>query len=248
MTLRQAGSGLRKVSAPKALRKTRDSSSVDRLYLECRDRAMRYEFPPGARINEQALGREFGVSRAPLREALNRLAAEGWLDFELNRGFFRKAVSVEEILDLFQVRTALERLGVQLAVSQATDEQIQELKRYWSGIGPHFAAMSSADILLNDEEFHRRLIMLGGNRELSTMLEGVARRIHVARHVDIAQTERNAQSMAQHEHIIELLGQRDSEGLARELEAHLDMSLQRAIEITRDMTARLFVVGIAPLE
>jgi len=75
---------------------------VERLYLALRERCMRYDFKPGARINEQALGRELGVSRAPLREALNRLAAEGLLDFVMNKGFLRKAISVDEVFDLYQ--------------------------------------------------------------------------------------------------------------------------------------------------
>src|SRR6218665_2862801 len=77
---------------PKPVPRPRDESSVERLPLALRERAMRYVFRPGARINEQALGRELGVSRAPLREALNRLVAEGLLDFVMNKGFFRKEI------------------------------------------------------------------------------------------------------------------------------------------------------------
>ena len=79
----------------------RDESNVERLYLELRDRAMRYEFKPGARINEKQLGEQLGVARATLREALNRLVAEGLLEFVMNKGFYRKSISVNEVFDLF---------------------------------------------------------------------------------------------------------------------------------------------------
>ncbi|HZH55942.1 MAG TPA: GntR family transcriptional regulator, partial [Burkholderiaceae bacterium] len=140
--------------------KTRDESAVERLYLELRDRAMRYDFRPGTRINEQALGRELGVSRAPLREALNRLEAEGLLTFVMNKGFFRKNISVDEVLDLYQVRIALERRAVFLALRRATDNEIQAVQEYWSSVMANSSGMTSADLLIADEEFHRRLIGL----------------------------------------------------------------------------------------
>ena len=160
---------------------TRDESSVERLYLELRERAMRYDFRPGSRINEQALGREFGISRPPLREALNRLVAEGFLDFVMNKGFFRKAISVEELFNLYQVRIALERRAVYLAVTHASDEEIQSLEDYWKSIMAKGETMTVGDLLLADEEFHRRLTELSHNREICQFLEQVTRRIHVAR-------------------------------------------------------------------
>lgn len=220
---------------------TRDASSVERLYLELRERAMNYDFRPGARINEQALGREFDISRPPLREALNRLVAEGFLDFVMNKGFFRKAISVEELYNLYQVRIALERRAVFLAVHNATDAEIDSLRSYWEGVMAEASGMSIGDLLLADEEFHRRLTALSHNRELSQFLEQVTRRIHVARHIDLEQSDWNARAFNAHAQLLELLKARKLEPALAALSDHIDLSLKRAVQITKEMVAKFFL-------
>lgn len=219
----------------------RDASSVERLYLELRERAMRYDFRPGARINEQALGREFGISRPPLREALNRLVAEGFLDFVMNKGFFRKAISVEELFNLYQVRIALERRALLLAVQNASDAEIDSLRGYWDGVMAHAATMSIGDLLLADEEFHRRLAALSHNRELSQFLEQVTRRIHVARHIDLEQSDWNTSAFNAHARLVDLLQARQLEPALEALTEHIDLSLKRAVQITKEMVAKFFL-------
>lgn len=229
-------------AAPKPVPKPRHESSVERLYLDLRDRAMRYEFRPGARINEQALGRELGISRAPLREALNRLVAEGLLDFVMNRGFFRKQISVDEVYDLYQVRIALERRAVFLAIDRACDEEIRSLQDYWSGIMARSENMSSGDFLLADEEFHRRMIALAGNRELSAFMEVVTRRTHIARQIDIQQSAWNAKAFNAHAEVLDLILRRCKDEALACITEHIDMSLKRAVEITKEMVAKFFLL------
>ena len=204
---------------------------------------MRYDFKPGSRINEQVLGRELGVSRAPLREALNRLVAEGLLDFVMNKGFFRKSISVDEVFDLYQVRIALERRAVFLAIQRANDEDITSLKRFWAEVVERSASLATGDLLLADEEFHRRLVALSRNKELSAFMEIVTRRIHVARHIDIQQLSAwNMRAFDAHLEIVEFILQRKTEEALKTLTEHIDMSLKRAIEITKEMVARFFLV------
>lgn len=223
--------------------KSREESSVERLYIELRDRAMRYDFRPGTRINEQALGRELGVSRAPLREALNRLEAEGLLTFVMNKGFFRKNISVDEVLDLYQVRIALERRAVFLALRCATDNEIQAVQEYWSSVMANSSGMTSADLLVADEEFHRRLIGLAKNKELSAFMEIITRRIHIARNIDIEQSAWNAKAFDAHYEVLKCLRNRDQKGALESITEHIDMSRERAVKIAREMVAKFFLTG-----
>ena len=220
----------------------RDESNVERLYLELRDRAMRYEFKPGARINEKQLGAQLGVARATLREALNRLVAEGLLEFVMNKGFYRKAISVNEVFDLYQVRIALERRAVLLAVQRAPDEEIAAVKAYWVDVMRRSDQLATADLVLADEEFHRRLVALSQNKELTSFIDIVTRRTHVARHVDIEQLSSwNLQAFDAHLEVIDLIAQRKTEEALRVLSEHIDISLKRALEITKEMVARFFL-------
>lgn len=238
----------RRQVAKKTAPQPRDESSVERLYFDLRDRAMRYEFRPGSRINEQALGRELGVSRAPLREALNRLVAEGLLDFTMNKGFSRKNISVDEVFDLYQVRIALERRAVFLALQRATDPEIEAVRQYWTDVMSNAAHMSSSDFLLADEEFHKRMVALAKNKELSAFMEVVTRRTHIARHIDIQQSAWNAKAFDAHFEILQLIQQRDTEAALVCITEHIDMSLKRAVEITKEMVAKFFLIGSSSSE
>ncbi|MEZ5702435.1 MAG: GntR family transcriptional regulator [Burkholderiaceae bacterium] len=227
--------GLGRARAP------REQSSVERLYFELRERAMRYEFRPGERINEQALGHELGVSRPPLREALNRLVAEGFLEFVMNKGFIRKSISVEEVFNLYQVRIALERRAVMLAIKVAGDDEIAAVRTFWLGMIEKSSDMAVGDLLLADEAFHRKLVALSHNKELVSFLDQVTRRIHIAHHVDLEQSEWTAKSLQAHTRVVDLMLQRNTEAALEALTEHIDMSLKRAVAITREMVARFFL-------
>ncbi|CAN7769599.1 GntR family transcriptional regulator [Pseudorhodoferax sp. LjRoot39] len=221
----------------------RDESSVERLYYELRDRAMRYDFKPGSRINEKGLSEELGVARATLREALNRLSSEGLFEFVLNKGFFRKAISVDEVFDLYQVRIALERRAVHLAVLRASDADIAAVKAYWVGVMQRAQDLSTGDLVLADEEFHRRLVALSQNKELVSFAEMVTRRIHVARHIDIEQLSAwNLKAFDAHINVIDLVAHRRTEEALQVLTEHIDVSLKRAVEIAKEMVSRFFLV------
>ncbi|HSG95230.1 MAG TPA: GntR family transcriptional regulator, partial [Afifellaceae bacterium] len=63
--------------------------------------AVEYRFKPGERLNESDLSKGLGVSRTPLREALNRLVAEGYLAFRPGQGFFCRGLSPSDLFDLY---------------------------------------------------------------------------------------------------------------------------------------------------
>ena len=106
------------------------TSSVDSIYQQARVMAVNFDFKPEERINEGALATRLGTSRTPVREALNRLSAEGFLTFQTGRGFFNRALNPQEILDLYDARQAVECHAIRLAAERATDNDIKELQVY----------------------------------------------------------------------------------------------------------------------
>src|SRR5690606_31139082 len=88
----------------------RAADSVNRVYAAIRRMAVNFEFRPEQRINEVELAAALNVSRTPVREALNRLVIEGLITLVPNKGFYCRPFDAEQIMSLFEVRTALERL------------------------------------------------------------------------------------------------------------------------------------------
>lgn len=130
-----------------------------------------------------------------------------------------------------------------LAIQRASDADIASVKGFWVDVMKHSAAMSTGDMVLADEEFHRRLVALSHNKEIMSFMDIVTRRIHVARHVDIEQLSSwNLTSFDAHMNVIDFIALRKTEEALQTLTDHIDMSLKRAIEITREMVARFFLV------
>ena len=97
----------------------RSADDNDHVYAGIRRNIIEGRFPPGMRLVEQRLAEEFDVSRTPVREALTRLEAEGLVVVERNRGAQVRALSEEEISDLYDVRARLEAYAAELAAERA---------------------------------------------------------------------------------------------------------------------------------
>ncbi|WP_369721563.1 GntR family transcriptional regulator [Bradyrhizobium sp. LLZ17] len=93
-------------------------SIVDRVYEQLKAMAVSYEFKPGERLNEGELAKRLGVSRTPLREALNRLNTEGFLRFTPGKGFFCRELDAHEIFDLYELRKSIEVASIRLAIKR----------------------------------------------------------------------------------------------------------------------------------
>jgi len=129
-------------------------SIVDRVYEQLKAMAVSYEFKPGERLNEGELAKRLGVSRTPLREALNRLNTEGFLRFTPGKGFFCRELDAHEIFDLYELRKSIEVASVRLAVKRAKDEDIDALLKFLEATGPDPGERSSVELVELDETFH----------------------------------------------------------------------------------------------
>jgi DNA-binding GntR family transcriptional regulator len=96
------------VSTNVAVERAEGESAAERVYEQVKAMAISFELPPGGRVNELAIAKKMGVSRTPLREALNRLTGDGFLTLSPKQGFFRKPLSVREISDLYELREQIE--------------------------------------------------------------------------------------------------------------------------------------------
>jgi DNA-binding GntR family transcriptional regulator len=214
-------------------------SIVDRIHRELRNMAITFRFLPGERLNEAILAKELGVSRTPLREALNRLSAEGFLTFSVNQGFFRRPLDVKEIFDLYEFRQQMEMAAVRLAVERATDEQLLELERFAQSSAEDNANRTSEELILLDEEFHERLITLTGNIEMRSSLRNVNGRIQYVRWVDM--NGRRSETQIQHKEIVRTLRERNTEKCMLLMGEHIGHRLDQIIEKVERCYGRIYV-------
>lgn len=213
--------------------------AVDRVHRELRHMAITFGFFPGERLNEAILATKLGVSRTPLRQALNRLCVEGFLTFSAGQGFFRKPLEVKEIFDLYELRQQIETAAVRLAVERATDEQLLELERFAQKTAENNASRTLDQVNALDEEFHERLIALTGNIEMRDRLRNVNDRVRYVRCIDT--DSRRSEIQIQHQEIVRALRERNTEKSVRLMGEHIGNRPDQITEKVERCYGRIYV-------
>lgn len=168
--------------------------------------------PPGSALDERNLAEELNVSRTPVREAMLRLRSEGFIDNLPRRGAFVRALTLEDLSDLYNVVTAVEVMAVGLIVESDDRAQIVgELNRLCDSME---AALEDPELWTHsDEAFHRALLKLSGNAPLAStglLHRDLAQRAHfVADRARPKGTERK--SVENHRALVDLINTGNTE-------------------------------------
>jgi DNA-binding GntR family transcriptional regulator len=176
-----------------------------------RDAILDGELEPGTRLREEELAREFGVSRTPVREALQQLVAEGIVEISPHQGAVVTRLSVEDILAIYVVREALEGVSARLAARRATTRQIDALQTMVAEMEAMSATISPADMAEMNLRFHAALRDAAGNRLLDRFLSQIEHAIRRFGQTTYAYPNRTATSVAEHRAIIDAVAAHDPE-------------------------------------
>ena len=220
-------------------------SVVERVYDQVKAMAISFEFPPGGRLNELAIARQIGVSRTPLREALNRLAADGFLTISPKQGFFRKPLSVREIADFFDLRLQIERGVARLATARATEAGLDEIEvaltAFWRS-----PDHTSREIVEQDEYFHEQLAALTGNVEIVQGLRNFNERLRFIRWVHMDGRADNSQ--AEQLDILAALRAGDAERVETLIARQSMLGHDDIVLAVKDAFARIYMIGERTME
>ena len=215
-------------------------SVVDRVYEQLKTMSVSYELKPGERLNEGELAKRLGVSRTPLREALNRLNTEGFLRFTPGKGFFCRELDAHEIFDLYELRKSIEVASVRLAVKRAKDEEIDALLAFLDATGPDPGDRSSIELVELDETFHERLMAMSDNAEMLRVLRNVNARIRFVRWIDMDSINRS-NTQAEHRAVLHALKGRDEGTCVYVLERHIDRRLDTITSAIKEGYAQIYM-------
>ncbi len=183
---------------------------------------------PGQHLVENELAVLLGVSRQPVREALQWLKNDGWVELRPGHGAFVHSPTAEEADQLLAVRTVLETESARLAASNATEDGVARLRELCER---GTAALDGEDIeavVAANAEFHTAVTQLSGNEVLVELAAQVDRRVRwyftpVARH-------RGPQSWEEHAALIEAIVAGDGDRAARVMREHTEHTRQSYLE------------------
>jgi len=202
-----------------------------------------FELKPGQRLIERELIEQLGVSRTTIREALRELTSEGLVTVVPQKGAMVSAPSLEDAIDLYAVRAALESLVVQRFVERATEAEVGKLRRAVED----FADISSRttnirEILATKDTFYAVLVAGAKSDALHQLLEGIQARVQVLRATSLSEDGRSLVAVQELRAIVNAVGERDSELASRLCAQHVRNASITALRSLREAETERFQV------
>ena len=190
-------------------------------YGAVREMILSGELQPGAGIDQQAFAARLGISTTPLREALRRLEAEGYVVSEDHKEMHVARLSLEHLKSVYEIRLQLDPYAARLACQNMTSVQIRAVQQ----LLPIDRGLA-IDMLALNREFHRAIYSASGNAELTRILDGLWDQCDRYRMVMLEDHHEDELSRRQHAQMCDLLVERNADSLADLMRAHLKNSLE----------------------
>jgi DNA-binding GntR family transcriptional regulator len=169
------------------------------------------ELAPGERLNEIQLANRFGTSRGPLREATRSLEAKGFVEVIRNRGVFVRQLSIEEALEVYDLRAALFGLAGRLLAQKMNDELLAKLNRQLDAMEAAAAQSDFETYYPLNLEFHRTIVESAGNKTLLAEYLRFVKKMHLFRAKSLVQGGGLAVSNREHREMVDALASGDVE-------------------------------------
>ncbi len=193
---------------------------------------------PGSRVTESELAEKFEVSRTPIRGALQRLEAEGYLTIRPKQGCFVRNVDIVELTQYYSIRTALEDLSLELACTYMSGSDLEALADEWDPARQEGRSDDIDEMSARDESFHITIAEGGNNYILARYLSDINRHIRVIRRLDFSDDNRIDHTYDEHHAICQHLIKRDLTAAKKTMHSHIKSSENFARTLTLTQLAQ----------
>lgn len=208
----------------------------DQAYVELRERIIEGQYPAGHRLVEREIAEELGVSRIPVREAMQRLETEGFVAIQPRKGAVVADFGPEDARHFFAVRESLEALAAGLAATHASDAELRALERIVERSRRAAEAGRLREAVALNADFHQQIVDMSGNpllKDLMTPLDGRLRRLFRL----TSTPEDGAAMCGEHERLYAAIASRDAEQAAELARRHVVGTHENALGMLAHDTA-----------
>ena len=209
-----------------------DHSLSSKVFQKLRDNILKGKYAEQEELRENTIGKELGVSRTPVREALRQLELEGLVTIIPNKGAYVSGITRDDVKDIYRMRSLLEGLCARWAAERITEEQLDRLDEIILLAEFHSKrenAINAEQITELDGQFHAVLYEACGSRILKHTLTDFHKYVQNARKLSIISGERARKSIREHKMILRAIRDRDpdlAEQLANEHIIHVMENLK----------------------
>ena len=202
-----------------------------------RDAIRRGILEPGERLMEVQLADELGISRTPVREAIRKLEQEGYVIMMPRRGTYVSSVSVKDVKEIFEIRSALETLAAELATLRIEPDELIKLRTLLTEIEGHIEREDSMDkIVATDVEFHGLLYQVSRNERLVSIISNLMEQLARFRTLSMSYPGRLKETLAEHKAMVEAIAAGDVEAARDAAERHMEQAEATLLKAMRKQT------------
>ena len=188
-----------------------DYSLREHVFQRIREDILNGKYQKDEELKEVSLGRELGVSRTPVREALRQLELEGLVKIIPNKGAFVTGISEKDVHDIYVIRSLLEGLCVRWTTENITSEQIDELEEILLLASFHLKKGNADQITELDGKFHHVLYEASQSRILEHVLSDFHKYVQMARNQSVKIENRAEKSLNEHTAILNAIKSGDKD-------------------------------------
>jgi DNA-binding GntR family transcriptional regulator len=199
---------------------------------------VRGDLLPGEPLLEVSLSEALGISRTPLREALKQLAAEGLVELRLNRGAVVAPLRRDELVELFEAVSGIERCAAELAAHRMTATDRERLETLQARIERHHGRGELRDYFEVNQQIHGAIVGFARNGVLKASHDALVARVERARLFALSANGRWDESVREHRQILAALKARDAERAGRLLGEHVRRTGEVVADALTDKDAR----------
>ncbi len=174
------------------------------------------------RIDERTLAEKLGISRTPVREAINRLVIEGYLKVVPRKGVFVVKKSKKEIIEILLVRAVLEGLAAKLATEHVTSEEIERMRDIFAPFNKRNIKRKFLEYAEANIRFHELVLQISQCGKLIELAGSIFDHMRWIRFQSVVHENRLIKSHREHLRIIDALEQRDPELAERLMKSHIE--------------------------
>ncbi len=199
---------------------------MDQIYATLFDRIIKNYYPPNSWLREDALSKEFNVSRTPIRTVLRQLEQDDLLEILPKRGAKVHAFNADDLEDIYEIRRSLELIAIEKALPSLSIHSLIEIKKRIQSLASSENETDHSNI---DSELHTYLIQAADSRRLTSMLDQLYRLIQTFREIGFKDPEIRENTAKEHLLLIEALCIRDLELSKNRLSDHIQNSKIRIL-------------------
>lgn len=211
-------------------------SLVDEAYRDIKNMICNFELTPGQVVSDFTLSKKLGMSRTPIRQALQRLEIDNLIeDAGTGKSYQVSQITEEEIIDLFDAREGIEVMAIRVAIEKGVCEtRLIELERINRNMEDANVAGKIKENFELDQQFHDYLVNSSGNKKLIRFHDSILVQLRRVRMISYLERKYQDKAYRDHQKVLEGLRLRDNDLAQKALAEHIETAKQDYLRVIRE--------------